>query len=163
MVIPSSDVGGNRGSGLAMKVGDPSVAFQELLGSLGVPRTELTPLLSSCGPMRLQGQILATGGRDNRLVFDRVKGWDGSDGGTITGQPVGADRCWNVDFAEQPNQERSCSSSLSVALSQDIEHDYVFVSSPPQPVPDTSDGCTTPRRCVTGSPGGAPVNTARQR
>ena len=93
---------------MALKVGDPGVEIQEFLGSLEFPETELAPLLLSCGTVRLFDEIIAAGGRDHLLMVDLLKRWKLSDGGPVTGQFVGADRLWDVEFAEEASQERSC-------------------------------------------------------
>jgi hypothetical protein len=127
-------MGGNRRSGVALKVGDPGVEIQELLGPIEVPETELTTLLLSCGTVGLLNQVVVAGRRDDLLMVDLLKRWKFSDGGSVTGQLVGADRLWDVIFAEQASQERSCRFGILVALQEDIEHNPVLIYGPPQPV-----------------------------
>jgi len=64
-------------------------------------------------------------------MVDLLKCWKFSDGGPVAGQFVSADRLWDVIFAEQASQERSCRSGISVALQQDALHDPILVHSPP--------------------------------
>jgi len=45
VLVASSDVGGNRRSGVAAEVSDSGVEIQEFLGALDLPETELTTLL----------------------------------------------------------------------------------------------------------------------
>ena len=90
-------------------------------------------------------------------MVDLLKCWKFSDGGPVPGQLVGADRLWNVEFAEQASQECSCRFGISVALQQDIEHDSVLVHGPPQPVTDTADGRTHLVHVPPGTLSGFPV------
>ena len=66
--------------------------------------------------MRLFDKIIAAGRPDHLLMIDLLKRWKFSDGGPVTGQLVGTDRLWNVEFAEQASQERSRGFGISVAL-----------------------------------------------
>ena len=116
--------------------------IQEFLGSFDLPETELTTLFLSFGTVGLLNQVVAAGRRDDLLMVDLLKCWKCPDGGPVTGQLVGADCLWDVEFAEQASQERSCRLGISVALQQDVEHDPVLVYGPPQPVTDTAN-CRT--------------------
>jgi hypothetical protein len=102
-------------------------------------------------------QVVAAGCPDDLLMVDLLKCWKFSDGGPITGQLVGADRIWDVEFAEQASRERPCHFGLSVALQQDVEHDPVFVHGSPQPVTDTANCRTDFVHLPPGTPLGFPV------
>jgi len=105
----------------------------------------------------LQGQVGAAGGRDDLLMIDLLKCWKCSDGSPVPGQVVGADRLWDVIFAEQASQERSCRFGVSVAWQQDVENEAILVHSPPQPVMDTANGRTNFVHVPPGTPTGFPV------
>ena len=74
---------------------------------------ERTPYQGTCP---LLDEILAAGRPDHLLMVDLLRRWKRSDGGPGAGQLVGADRLWNVLFAEQSSQEPSRTFGLPVAL-----------------------------------------------
>jgi hypothetical protein len=102
-------------------------------------------------------QVVAAGCPDDLLMVDLLKCWKFSDGGPVTGKFVRADRLWDVIFAEQASQERSCRFGISVTLQQDVEHDPVLVHGSPEPVTDTADGGTDFVHVPPGTPSGFPV------
>ena len=105
----------------------------------------------------LLDEIIAAVGRNHLLMVNLLKRWKFSDGGPVTGKFVRADRLWDVIFAEQASQERSCRFGISAALQQDVEHDPVLVHGSPEPVTDTADGSTDFVHVPPGTPSGFPV------
>jgi hypothetical protein len=116
---------------VVVKIGDSGMEIQEFLGSLDLPETELTTLLLSRGAVGLLNQIVAAGRRDHLLIIDRPKCWTFSNGSPVAGQLVRTDRLWNMEFTDQPGQERFCGVGITVAVQQDSKHDPVLVHSPP--------------------------------
>jgi len=126
---------------MAVNVGSPDVELQEFLGQLDLLKTELPTLLLSYGMVGLLNQVVTAGRRDDLLMLDLLQCWKFSNGLPATGQLVGADRLWAVEFVKQASQERSRSFSIS-ALQQDVEYEPLLVHGPPEPVTDTANGGT---------------------
>jgi hypothetical protein len=79
----------------------------------------------------LLNQVVAAGRPDDLLMVDRLKCWKFSKGSPVAGQLVRTDCLWDVEFAKQARQERSCPSGISGEFEQDVEHDPMLVYGPP--------------------------------
>jgi hypothetical protein len=79
----------------------------------------------------LLNQVVTAGRPDHLLMVDRLQCWKFSDVSPVAGQLVRTDRLWNMEFTDQPGQERFCGVGITVAVQQDSKHDPVLVHSPP--------------------------------
>ncbi len=84
-----------------MKIRDAGRQPQKFLSAFAPLESLLTSLLSSCGAMFLQGNVVAMGRGDHLLVVDVNEARDLSDRGSITPELIGVNHLWDVRFTQQ--------------------------------------------------------------
>ena len=142
---------------MVVKVRDAGVQPQKFLSAFPPLEPLLTSLLSSCGVMFLLNNVVVAGRRDHLRVMDVSQARDLPDGCSVTSELVGVNDLWNVVFTQKSGQEGLRSSSVSVQLEQNVEHEAVFVGRPPQPMPDTIHRRADLVQVPSGTPPGFPV------
>jgi hypothetical protein len=116
---------------MMVEVSDPGVQAQELL-SLFLPfESLLGSLLSACGSVFLQGDVVTPGRGDDLLMVDVDQARDLSNRGPVAAQLIGMDDLWDIVFSQQPGQEGLRSFSIPVSLKESVEYEAVLVHSPP--------------------------------
>lgn len=78
---------------------------EKSLGPLDLPETQLGPVVTSCGPMRLFDQGSVASGRDHLLVIDVIQRRKLADGRSMACQRVSTDCFRDVLFTQQTLEE----------------------------------------------------------
>lgn len=86
LLVASSDMGGNRVFGMALKARDPGMGIEEFLMPSSSSDPQWPLLLLPYRTVCLPDQNVTAGGRDNLLVVDRLEQRKYSEGGLIAGQ-----------------------------------------------------------------------------
>ena len=83
-----------------VKIGDPSMQTQEFLSAFPSSKSLLRSLLSACGSVFLQGDVVAPGRGDHMLVVDVSQAGDLSDRSLIAAELTGMNDLWNSVFIQ---------------------------------------------------------------
>ena len=83
-----------------VEVFNPSVQAQKFLGPFPPFESNLLPLLTPCGTVRLLNHVVTARCTDHLLVVDVDQPRELPDRGPVTPQLIGADRVWDIVFAK---------------------------------------------------------------
>jgi hypothetical protein len=139
---------------MVVKVGDPGMSTEEFFSPFSPLEALLTPLLSPCRSVVLQGDGVIPSCGDHLLVVDVSQAGKLSNRGFVAAEPICMDDLWDTVVSQQPGQEGLRRFGVPMPLEENALHETVFVHSPPQSMPDAVQGCThlvqMPPRTPTG-------------
>ena len=133
VLVRSSEVGGDSGSGVLLKVRNAGMQGQEFLCSLLALEADLTSFLLSSGAMRLFDHIGAARCPDDLNVLHPVEYGECSNGRAVTPEFVGMDHVWHVVTHQQPFEGGVCRLGILPILQEKIQDRARVVDGPPQP------------------------------
>jgi len=142
---------------MMVKVRDPGMYTQEFLSAFPPVESLLGSLLSACGSMFLQGDVVAVCRGDHLLVVDVSQAGDLSNCGSVTPELVGMDDLWDIIFTQQPGQEGLRRFSIPMPLKEDTLHEPTLVHGLPEPVSNAIDAGPHLVERPPGTPAGFPV------
>ena len=131
VLVRSSEVGGNGSASMLVKVRDAGMQGQEFLRSAGILEANLTPLLLSCGPMRLFDQVVTSSSREHLDVLHNVEHRKFSKSRSVTPEFVGMNDVWHVIMHQKSFEKSLRCLGIPPILQEKVEHRTGIIDSPP--------------------------------